>query len=105
MAFCKLSKEEMRNAIYTNLFTLSIFRKVKTGAAVPNAVYPWAHRRKRWEGPGWRMDRGDALALMQRLPWGSVDALITDPPYGSGGDTDAQRSQRGKKIREYRCPI
>ena len=28
---------------------------------------------------------GDALAVLAQLPTGSVDALITDPPYSSGG--------------------
>lgn len=28
---------------------------------------------------------GDALATLQSLPTGSVDALVTDPPYSSGG--------------------
>jgi len=28
---------------------------------------------------------GDALAVLRDLPTGSVDALITDPPYSSGG--------------------
>lgn len=29
--------------------------------------------------------RGDALAVLASLPTGSVDAVITDPPYSSGG--------------------
>jgi site-specific DNA-methyltransferase (adenine-specific) len=29
--------------------------------------------------------RGDALAVLQSLPDASVDAIITDPPYSSGG--------------------
>lgn len=29
--------------------------------------------------------QGDALALLRELPTGSVDAVITDPPYSSGG--------------------
>ena len=29
--------------------------------------------------------RGDALAVLRKLPDASVDALITDPPYSSGG--------------------
>lgn len=31
--------------------------------------------------------RGDALAVLADLPTASVDALITDPPYSSGGPT------------------
>jgi site-specific DNA-methyltransferase (adenine-specific) len=29
--------------------------------------------------------QGDSLAVLQSLPAGSVDAVITDPPYSSGG--------------------
>lgn len=35
---------------------------------------------------------GDALQLLQSLPDASVDALVTDPPYSSGGMTRADRS-------------
>jgi site-specific DNA-methyltransferase (adenine-specific) len=35
--------------------------------------------------PGVELHRGDALAVLRDLPDGSVDALITDPPYSSGG--------------------
>ena len=28
---------------------------------------------------------GDALAVLATLPDGSVDAVLTDPPYSSGG--------------------
>ena len=34
---------------------------------------------------------GDALAVLASLPSGSVDALITDPPYSSGGFTRGDR--------------
>ena len=37
--------------------------------------------------------RGDALAVLASLPSGSVDALITDPPYSSGGQFRGDRSQ------------
>jgi site-specific DNA-methyltransferase (adenine-specific) len=33
----------------------------------------------------WQMMRGDSLLLLRDLPSDSVDALITDPPYSSGG--------------------
>lgn len=36
---------------------------------------------------------GDALAVLRELPSGSVDALITDPPYSSGGAFRSDRSQ------------
>ncbi|MGZ4621486.1 MAG: DNA-methyltransferase [Blastococcus sp.] len=37
--------------------------------------------------------RGDALAVLRELPDASVDAVITDPPYSSGGMTRGDRSQ------------
>lgn len=36
--------------------------------------------------------RGDALRVLAELPDGSVDGLITDPPYSSGGFTRADRT-------------
>lgn len=35
---------------------------------------------------------GDALAVLRDLPDGSVDALITDPPYSSGGMVRGDRT-------------
>lgn len=35
--------------------------------------------------------RGDALAVLRELPDASADALITDPPYSSGGMVRADR--------------
>lgn len=39
-----------------------------------------------------RLAQGDALALMPQIEDASIDALITDPPYSSGGFTRADRS-------------
>jgi site-specific DNA-methyltransferase (adenine-specific) len=39
---------------------------------------------------------GDALAVLAQLPGASVDALITDPPYSSGGMMRGERAQPGK---------
>lgn len=39
--------------------------------------------------------RGDALAVLQSLPDASVDALITDPPYSSGGMIRGDRTAPG----------
>lgn len=36
-------------------------------------------------GDGWTLYKADALAVLVDLPTASVDALITDPPYSSGG--------------------
>lgn len=44
---------------------------------------------------------GDALTILPTLPTASVDALITDPPYNSGGRTPAEKrsqSARGKYV-------
>lgn len=35
--------------------------------------------------PTYELHHGDALAVLRELPTASVDALITDPPYSSGG--------------------
>ena len=37
--------------------------------------------------------QGDSLRLLREQPDGSVDAVITDPPYSSGGFTRADRTQ------------
>lgn len=41
--------------------------------------------------PGSRVHLGEALALLRELPDASVDGLITDPPYSSGGFTRGDR--------------
>ncbi len=33
----------------------------------------------------WEIIQGDALKLLGTFPSGSFDAVITDPPYASGG--------------------
>ncbi|MFD7552032.1 DNA-methyltransferase [Streptomyces sp. NPDC059816] len=38
--------------------------------------------------------RGDALTVLKTLPDESVDAVITDPPYNSGGRTSSERTAR-----------
>jgi site-specific DNA-methyltransferase (adenine-specific) len=37
---------------------------------------------------------GDALSVLRELPGGSVDAVIADPPYSSGGTTAAARTNQ-----------
>lgn len=44
-------------------------------------------------GPGWALYHGDCLDALGRLPRGTVDAVITDPPYSSGGFTRSDRAQ------------
>ncbi|QAB18713.1 site-specific DNA-methyltransferase [Leucobacter muris] len=41
---------------------------------------------------------GEALAEMRRLPDGSVDTIVTDPPFSSGGRREAARSLRKSMI-------
>lgn len=53
--------------------------------------------------------QGDALAVLADLPTGSVDAVITDPPYSSGGmvrgdrmaDTQSKYSSAAKPLPEF----
>lgn len=39
----------------------------------------------------WTIHHGDALAVLPTLPTDSIDCLITDPPYNSGGRTSSER--------------
>jgi site-specific DNA-methyltransferase (adenine-specific) len=41
----------------------------------------------------WNVIHGDCIQVMQELPDGCIDAVITDPPYSSGGMTRGDRSQ------------
>jgi site-specific DNA-methyltransferase (adenine-specific) len=42
-------------------------------------------------GAGWRVIRGDSLLVLRDLPAEPVDAVITDPPYSSGGQFRGDR--------------
>ena len=42
----------------------------------------------------WSLHRGESLAWLRSLPDASVDGIVTDPPYSSGGATFADRSSR-----------
>jgi site-specific DNA-methyltransferase (adenine-specific) len=47
--------------------------------------------------------KGDCLRVMERLPTASVDALITDPPYCSGGYRESDRQgAAGQGVRSGR---
>jgi len=48
-----------------------------------------------YEANGVTLYHGDALAVLRDLPSGSVDAVITDPPYSSGGMMRGDRAQPG----------
>lgn len=48
----------------------------------------------------WSVAQGDALMLLGELPRGSIQAVITDPPYSSGGLFRSDRVRRtGTKYR------
>jgi len=38
-------------------------------------------------GTSHRIEQGDAIALMKEIPDGSIDVVLSDPPYGMGADT------------------
>jgi DNA modification methylase len=42
---------------------------------------------------------GDALAVMDTLSTGSVDLILTDPPYSSGGSFEAQKNTKAQGLR------
>ena len=44
------------------------------------------------EAPGVTIYHGEAMRVLQELPSASVDAVITDPPYSSGGAFRADRA-------------
>jgi site-specific DNA-methyltransferase (adenine-specific) len=45
---------------------------------------------------------GDALELLRRIPSGTVDAVVMDPPYCSGARTSAEVTNRGGMSRGAR---
>lgn len=55
----------------------------------------------------WEVRHGDCLALMREMADGSVDAVITDPPYCAGAISEAQRTRaagqglRSENIRRF----
>lgn len=42
-------------------------------------------REPQYSGAGWRLYVGDCLAVLPELPSGAASAIVTDPPYSSGG--------------------
>ena len=50
---------------------------------------------------------GEALAVLASLPTGSVDAVVADPPYSSGGMMRGDRAQAtvAKRYQCLRCGI
>ena len=48
----------------------------------------------------WQVITGDCLEVMRGMDAGSVDAVVTDPPYSSGGFTEtAKRQAKGQGLR------
>ena len=45
----------------------------------------------------WKIIHGDALKLLGEFSPGSFDAVITDPPYASGGRTQVEKSKSTAK--------
>lgn len=50
----------------------------------------------------WEVREGDALTILPTLPAESVDAIVTDPPYASGGlrTTDRRRGTGNEKYQQ-----
>lgn len=44
------------------------------------------------DNPQWEIIQGDALKVLSGFAPGTFDAVITDPPYASGGRTQAERT-------------
>lgn len=40
--------------------------------------------------PNWTLYEGDCLEVMRSLPENSVDAVVTDPPYGLSREPDLE---------------
>ena len=49
--------------------------------------------------PTWEIIQGDALKLLGDFSPGSFDAVITDPPYASGGRTQGEKNK--STIKKY----
>ena len=49
--------------------------------------------------PKWEIIQGDALKLLPNFSPGTFDAIITDPPYASGGRTQAEKNK--STIKKY----
>lgn len=49
--------------------------------------------------PAWTLHRGDALAVLATLEDGVADAVITDPPYSSGGMVRGDRAGQSTRTK------
>ena len=57
---------------------------------------------KPFEDPALTLYQGDALAVLQSFPPLCVDAVITDPPYSSGGLMLSARQRSRGQVSEQR---
>ena len=55
-------------------------------------------------GAAWRMVKGDSLIALRDMPDESVDAVITDPPYSSGGKARAVKAPTSEKYTSLEFP-
>lgn len=48
----------------------------------------------------WSIEQGDSLVLLADMPNDAVDAVVTDPPYSSGGSfrSDRNGSAKGRRV-------
>ena len=49
------------------------------------------------DNPQWEIIQGDALKVLSGFAPGTFDAVITDPPYASGGRTQAEKNKSTAK--------
>ena len=49
------------------------------------------------DNPQWEIIQGDALKILSGFAPGTFDAVITDPPYASGGRTQAEKNKSTAK--------
>ena len=45
----------------------------------------------------WEIIQGDSLKVLESFAPGTFDAVITDPPYASGGRTQAEKNKSTAK--------
>lgn len=76
---------------------------VGAGVCVGAVCHDWKNGDRPTPPELWNVIQGDSLAVLRSLPSGHVDAVLTDPPYSSGGafrgdrmlDTTAKYVQTG----------
>jgi len=56
-----------------------------------------------YESPQSTLYVGDALSTLRELPGSSIDAVIADPPYCSGGTTAVDRTSQTARHKYVRA--